>query len=321
MSRVEDERDAQRIAQQQLLKQRQETARTADGKLQESVFARKIQEGTTARSKGDQRQGEQQAEHEKSAEAFDQQSNEELLHATEQYGLRAREQAKARGEGRAFQAKLNKGGEAAQAKAGQSRVLSEAREGVAQSSRAGTEDHSQKRSDDETQGERGSGKRQDAMKRGDAFTSQAKSGGLKTESDAKKGGGQDQKDDQDGKNLAPSFRLNPALLAPVPVAQPKETSASERLRALANEIAQKIVERVRIGTNAAGAAEFQIELKSTVLSGLSIKISGGKGRIKALFQGRDREVLKMLQEQSEGLEAALKSRGLVLEELKIEARA
>ena len=89
--------------------------------------------------------------------------------------------------------------------------------------------------------------------------------------DADKGGGQQgQKDGKDGAPAAnPSFRFNPALMAPVNVAKAKEASGSERLRKVANELAQKIVERVRVGTNAMGKMEFQVDLKSDVLSGLS----------------------------------------------------
>ena len=134
-----------------------------------------------------------------------------------------------------------------------------------------------------------------------------------------KGGGQ--KDQQGGStNLGGGFRFNPALMAPVPVARPRENSGSERLRQIANEIAQKIVERVRVGTNASGAAEFQIDLRSNVLSGLSIKVSGGRGKIKLAFSGTDKEVLKALGESAEDLKQALGGRGLKLDELRIEER-
>jgi len=76
-----------------------------------------------------------------------------------------------------------------------------------------------------------------------------------------------------------------------------------------------------VGTNAAGNAEFQIDLRSTVLSGLSIKVSGGNGRIRATFAGSDREVLKLLEDNKDALKQALGGRGLSLEELRIEVRA
>jgi flagellar hook-length control protein FliK len=148
------------------------------------------------------------------------------------------------------------------------------------------------------------------------------SGELKTEGDkGGSSGGSDKGDDQKGSEAPPGFRFNPALMAPVPVQQAKQTGGSEKLRALANEIAQKIVERVRVGTNAAGKAEFQIDLRSNVLSGLSIKVSSSNGRISAKFMASDKEVLKLLRDQSDSLKQALTGRGLTLDELKIEERA
>ena len=76
-----------------------------------------------------------------------------------------------------------------------------------------------------------------------------------------------------------------------------------------------------IGTNAMGNAEFQIDLRNDVLSGLSIKISARNGKISATFSGSDREVLKLLEQQSEGLKTALGSRGLKLEGLRFEAKS
>ena len=39
------------------------------------------------------------------------------------------------------------------------------------------------------------------------------------------------------------------------------------------------------------------------------------------FSGSDRDVLKMIEEQSEGLKSALQGRGLKLEDLRFEAKA
>jgi hypothetical protein len=152
----------------------------------------------------------------------------------------------------------------------------------------------------------------------------AMKGQLKSDADSggSQSGGQSKDNKQGGEAAAAAgFRFNPALMAPVPVAKPKPGAGSERMRAIANEIAQKIVERVRVGTNGAGAAEFQIDLRSNVLSGLSIKLSAKNGKIQAVFSGSDRDVLKMIEEQSEGLKTALQGRGLKLETLKFEARA
>jgi hypothetical protein len=141
--------------------------------------------------------------------------------------------------------------------------------------------------------------------------------------DADQGGGGQQsggKDSKDGGGAAASFRFNPALMAPVSVAKQKEASGSDRLLKIANELAQKIVERVRVGTNAAGRVEFQVDLRGDVLSGLSVRVSAHNGRIKAVFSGNDRDVLKLIEEQGEALKNALAARGLRLEEFKTEAR-
>jgi hypothetical protein len=136
--------------------------------------------------------------------------------------------------------------------------------------------------------------------------------------DGGQGGGS--KDQQPGGGGSPGFRLNPALLAPVPVARARDTSGSDRLRAIANELAQKIVERVRIGANAAGRMEFQVDLRSDVLKGLTVKVSAQGGKITAVFSGSDREVLRLVEAHGESLRAALSARGLTLDEFRTEAR-
>lgn len=150
-------------------------------------------------------------------------------------------------------------------------------------------------------------------------SARAEKGDLKA--DADKGGGQQGGKDKGAEPAAASFRFNPALMAPVSVQQKNATQGSDKLRKAAAEIAQKIVDRVRVGTNALGKMEFQIDLKNDVLGGMSVKVSSKNGKITAVFSGSDRDVLKMLEEQSEQLKTALSARGLTLESLKIEAKA
>jgi hypothetical protein len=135
--------------------------------------------------------------------------------------------------------------------------------------------------------------------------------------DKQRDGGQQQQ--QGGQNNPPgAFRLPPAaLMAPPPVAVPKDTQPS-RLRQLAQEIAEKIVKHVRVGTNRAGVPEFQLELKSDILKGLKVKVSGRHGRIRALFSSRDPQVLKQLRGEVEALRTALSARGLKVDALDIE---
>ena len=193
------------------------------------------------------------------------------------------------------------------ADAGDGARRSEGRKGDARSTRAALED-------------RKSGSDAEASARG-AGVAKGGKGAIKADADQggggqQGGGSKDQKDAQ----VAPNFRFNPALMAPVPVAKAREASGSERLRKVANELAQKIVERVRVGTNALGRMEFQVDLRNDVLSGLTVKVSAHNGKIKAVFQGRDSDVLKLIEEHGEALKGALTARGLTLEEFKTEAR-
>lgn len=128
------------------------------------------------------------------------------------------------------------------------------------------------------------------------------------------GGGRDEKPES-------QFKLPPpALMAPPPLALPKESPAGSRIRALAQEIVNRIVERARVGTNQAGLPEFQIELHSNVLAGLLIKVSSNRGRIRASFVGRDPSVLKQIRLAAGELKEALAARGIPLEELSFDVR-
>jgi len=125
-------------------------------------------------------------------------------------------------------------------------------------------------------------------------------------------------DKETREELSSLLSTNPALMEPAPIVRPKSTGDSERLRKLASEIAQKIVERVRVGTNKAGNAEFQIDLRSDVLSGLSLRVSSSGGKISVVFSGSDRNTLKTVEDQTEALRNALGVRGLTLTDIKLE---
>lgn len=118
--------------------------------------------------------------------------------------------------------------------------------------------------------------------------------------------------------LGTLLSTNPAFMEPAPIVRPKSTGDSERLRRIASEIAQKIVERVRVGTNKAGNAEFQIDLRSDILSGLSLRVSASGGKINVVFSGSNKNALKTVEEQSEALRNALDVRGLTLTDMKFE---
>jgi len=306
MSRVEDDRQAQRAAERLVQEKRLQESKSKQVKEGETAFSKLFQEQKAAQTQPKTPQGQQQQGLGKSVLS------------------RLTQDAKAEQRGQAAQGERKQLSEGRQTDSAQTRMATQGRQqdqGV-QQTRVESRLADAKTTDDAL------------AERGDALTQSSENaaagaqagrgakGSLKTDADGGGKGGGDGKDKKDGApELAAGFRFNPALMAPVPVAQPKSTAGSERLRALANEIAQKIVERVRVGTNALGNAEFQIDLRGDVLSGLSIKLTAKNGKIQAVFSGKDREVLKMLEEQREGLKSALAGRGLTLEDMRVEARS
>jgi hypothetical protein len=299
MSRVEDDRQAQKAAERLVQEKR----------LQESK-AKQRQEGESAFSKLVQQQKSAQAQ-----QPPQQNLGKSVLARLQQQGkagdLRGQQRQTGMSEGQVSGGRQPESPQMAQAR--------KQDQGVTQTrveSRAADAKDTSKALD-----ERGEALDKDSDNAAMGVQARREKGPIKADADGGGKGGGDGKDKKDGAEAAASFRFNPALMAPVPVAKPKPSSGSERLRAIANEIAQKIVERVRVGTNAAGNAEFQIDLRNDVLKGLSIKLSAKNGKIHATFSGSDKEVLKMLEEQRETLKNALAGRGLTLEELRVEAKS
>ncbi|MBI3186079.1 MAG: flagellar hook-length control protein FliK [Myxococcales bacterium] len=331
MGRIEDDREAQRVALKLMLQKREQEQKAKERSQADSAFARLV---------GKQQAEKQQVQKDSSARSaiahlLEKEGHEEALEAAHDETARTAEREHLRGgesrsrsrtglgafEGKLKEARASEGERAFAGRASdqsQAAVASEGRaadRGGAEAGAAGRK--ADAKSQRESLEERKEGSQQAAASKGGARFGK---GELKADADRGGGGGQKggQKDNKPSSELAAGFRFNPALMAPVPVAKSRDLAGSERLRALAAEIAQKIVERVRVGTNAAGKTEFQIDLRSDVLAGLSIKVSGSGGRIKAVFSGRDREVLKLLADQSESLRSALTGRGLTLEDLRIE---
>ncbi|ATB31825.1 flagellar hook-length control protein FliK [Melittangium boletus] len=308
MSRVEDDRQAQRAAERAV----------QDRRLQETK-SKQRQEGESAFSKMVQEQKAAQAPQQKAAQPQQQSLGKSVLARLQQEGKSGEVRTQQRHTGKAEGEARTEGQQTDSSPTGQ---LTRGR----QNDQAVVHSRAESRSTDarvteKTLDERGEDMTQSSDNAAAGAQASRGKGALKTDADGggKQGGG-DGKDKKDGAELAAGFRFNPALMAPVPVAKPTQTAGSERMRALANEIAQKIVERIRVGTNAAGHAEFQIELRGDVLSGLSIKLSAKNGKIQAVFSGKDREVLKMLEQQRDGLKTALAGKGLTLETMRVEAK-
>ncbi|MFO0593856.1 MAG: flagellar hook-length control protein FliK [Myxococcaceae bacterium] len=330
MSRVEDDRDAARMAAKLAEARRTEEAQKNKKAAENNAFSKLMQgqkkdaqvhqEQNLARSAIAHLLESAEAGHADEAKHAQQGAQESAFKSklgTARQETQVKQNTKAEGE--AVQSARGEGEQATQQTANSRQADNSASTRGAQS-RGADAKVGRERLDDRK--EAGESSNSSATSQTGAAGARGEKGDIKADADK---GGQQQgggKDDKGGGAAAanPGFRFNPALMAPVPVSKTKEASGSERLRKVANEVAQKIVDKVRIGTNAAGKTEFQIDLKGDVLSGLSVKVSAHNGKIKAVFQGSDKDVLKMIEEQGEALKAALGARGLSLEDFKIEAR-
>lgn len=333
MSRIDDEREAARQAERIMLQKRELEQRAKAKAEGDSAFSRLVQ-----KQQGEAKQVQQDAlgrsavaallEKEQAEEASEAGLLDAGAVAEQEQSRDGDARLRARTGMRAFGEKLKQASQRDGSRLASGRAADDAAQGHATADRASDRHVSEGRAEGRKGDARVQREALEQRKEGQAAPTgrggpRAEKGDLKADPD-RGGRGDQQQGGKDGKpssELAAGFRFNPALMAPVPVAQAKETGGSDRLRRIASEIAQKIVERVRVGTNAAGKAEFQIDLRSNVLSGLSIKVSGSGGRIKAVFSGSDREVLRLLRDQAEALKSALTGRGLTLEELSIEEKA
>lgn len=320
MSRVEDDRNEQRIAQQKMLQRQQDEAKARDRKTSESAFAQKL-----VQSAGEQKVGAQRADNKQGTPAMyesllDNMAKTDQTQETKHQGQESLGRSVLKQATSAFQEKLQQGRAGENERMGESRLLSTESQAQTAAGRAEDARESDHTSESRTSESKTNRDEQSAKNKGVGGAFAGREEKLKTGADGGGGKGAGGDSGQGGSEFGAGFRFNPALMAPVPVAKARDTSASERLRRVAQEIAQKIVENVRVGTNAAGQSEFQIDLRSNVMKGLSIKVSGGNGKISATFSGSDKEVMKLLEENKEALEKALSGRGLQLAELKIEAK-
>lgn len=336
MSRVDDDRDAARIAERLAQAKRAEESKAKDKAGAASTFSKLVagqkQAAQQAQGQKAQAQAQEQTHSARSAIAhlLGEAEGKQAEGAKAETSRQDRTHTGARLGAKTFEEKVT--ANASNESAASGRIKEAGDQGNAQTTSARSSDQSSSASRAEgrsSDAQTSNARLEERKESSDAASSKsgaagggtrAEKGDLKT--DADKGGGQQgSKDNKGGESAAaPSFRFNPALMAPVQVQKKNETQSSDKLRKAAAEIAQKIVDRIRVGTNALGKMEFQIDLKNDVLGGMSVKVSSKGGKISAVFSGQDRDVLKMLEEQSESLKAALTARGLTLESLKTEAK-
>ncbi len=338
MSRVDDDRDAARVAARLAEQKRTEEGKKSEKAQQNQTFKKLVgKQSEAATAQGQQGKAEKNQQKEsvgRSAIAHLLESSEAQGQEAAQHLDKSQQQPPSAFKGRlgakAFEEKVTAharpDGEHAQKLKTESDQGAQQTMAGKQAEQSGAAQRSEGRTADAKVSNERLEERKEASDASSASQTQGAQGkgdkgDLKVSADKGGSGGQGDSKDKDGAQaMGPGFRYNPALMAPVPVAKTKEASGSERLRKVANELAQKIVERVRVGTNAMGKVEFQIDLRNDVLKGLSVKISSSNGKITAVFQGADKDVMKLLEEQEDALKKALASRGLSLENFKIEAR-
>ncbi len=340
MSRVDDDRDAARLAERQAELRRLEDEKKA-GRAKDSAFSRLVAKGkedgdrAATRREGGKATGASEEKKSTARRAIDallkdkkaievRDSSEEPTLPPEVGGHRAGDEAAVEGQGRNLAEHANEardlGGQLSKRR-GESDASRRAEAKGRLDDKLRREDVAASRKADGDVG-RGVAAGRDA-EHAEGAAGAAEKGLEHDQAVQEKGGGKDSGSGGGGAGAGggPGFRFNPALMAPVPIAKQKDLAGSDRLRRIANEIAQKIVERVRVGTNALGHSEFQIDLRNNVLGGLSVKVSAHGGKIRAVFKGSDKEVMKLLKDGEASLKAALEGRGLTLEDFVIEANA
>ena len=128
------------------------------------------------------------------------------------------------------------------------------------------------------------------------------------------GGGQEKRDGQhqgDGQGVQGPAALKDGASAPVNAAnQPK----------IPENILQEIVNRVFVGASTEGLTQFHVEFKEEILGGLRLEISAKDGKISAKFITSDKNIGRLLKASEGQLSRAFGYKGMSLERLDVETR-
>jgi len=114
------------------------------------------------------------------------------------------------------------------------------------------------------------------------------------------------------------FQTNPIVQQPGSI-QPEQVAAVHAVT-LPPEL-QNVVREICVGVNAAGNQQVQIELNSTALRGLQIKIEKHDGQLGIQFLSSSDNVTRLLSRNVDALSSALAERGLVVNEIQVTPRA
>ncbi len=128
------------------------------------------------------------------------------------------------------------------------------------------------------------------------------------------GGGQEKRDGQqqgDGQGVQSAAALKDAPAAQISAANQPQ---------IPENILQEIVNRVFVGASTEGLTQFHIEFKEAVLGGLRLEISAKDGKISAKFITSDKNIGRLLKASEGQLSRAFGHKGMSLERLDVETR-
>jgi len=143
-------------------------------------------------------------------------------------------------------------------------------------------------------------------------------------------------DDKDGKKSGDKkvFKLREGQLKTQEETPLKDLSAFHQMRSrtmercggtaevgavkgVSQKVIDEVVEAVRIGTNRAGDREIQLDLKSTVLDGLTIRVSVHNDKVVTVLEAATHDVKSKLESHMGELMHALEQKNLKVEQVEI----
>jgi len=140
--------------------------------------------------------------------------------------------------------------------------------------------------------------------------------GQRGQGDGNTGGGGSQ-EKQDGQKQGDGHGVpGAAALDDAPAA---EISAGNQPQ-IPQNILQEIVNRVFVGASTEGLTQFHVEFKEEILGGLRLEISAKDGKISAKFITSDKNIGRLLKASEGQLSRAFGHKGMSLERLDVETR-
>jgi hypothetical protein len=112
----------------------------------------------------------------------------------------------------------------------------------------------------------------------------------------------------------------PEIIAQPAATAQSEAPASARATRLSVELIEQLVNRVFAGVTPEGLSQFTIELNSDVLSGARLDVTGKDGKIACTFHTDDKNVGRLVKASEGALARAFAQKGLSLERLEVVER-